>query len=91
MGAIKNLTKALKSIAKEKEPESAKLFRELQDFYKQHPVGTPRVKREVDAIRSECDAVMEKMQKEFEQQHEETTCVYLRRELEFVRGFLTTK
>lgn len=78
----------MKKDAREGSTESMRLFRELESFYREHPKSTPAVAREVDKIRSECDVVMGQLQTDFDKQHEETTCIFLRRELDYVRGFL---
>lgn len=88
MGTQKYINRANKNLARSQEPESKKLFRELEAFYQDHPKSTPAVAREVEKIRGECDVVMNKMQEEFELQHEETTCSFLRRELNYVKSFL---
>lgn len=88
MGIKKYINRILKKENREKEPDSATLFRKLQAFYEKHPHASPTVSREVDKIRKECDKVMGLLQQDFDKQHEETTVVFLKMELEFVTSFL---
>lgn len=85
MGMLKKLNQWRK---KDAEPESEKLIRELAKFYEEHPTSTPAVAREVQRIRDEHTTICEKIQKDFDGQYEETRVVYLRRELNFISGFV---
>lgn len=88
MGLKKYLNRAAKKTERETEPESVKLFRELEDFYREHPKSTPSVRRHVDAIRAKCDAAAELLQAQFEKDQEAITAKHLKEELDFVCGFL---
>lgn len=80
----------MQKLRKEQEPKSKKLFRELEEFYRKNPNGSKMVKNEVDKIRRACDITMKKLQEDFDQQHEETTCVYMQQELDFLKTLPTT-
>lgn len=85
MGLLKKLNRLLK---KNHEPESAKLTREVEEFYKKHPKSTLAVGAEVKRIRDEFEKVIEVLQQDFDKQYEETSVVYLKRELNYLRSWL---
>lgn len=76
---------------REQEPESKKLFRELEDLYLKHPTSTPAVTRHIEKIRRESEEIIGLLQKDFDKQYEETTCIFLRRELDFIKGLIPEK
>lgn len=91
MGIQRKINQANKEAQKKEilSQPGMEVFADLQEFYRLHPTSTAAVRMEVQRIREESEAFSVALQQKFEAEHGRLIAEYLRKELDYVRSYLS--